>query len=294
MKDFIVARAYFLGWTLIRRIPERSATKLFLWLGSRMLKKNGRSVKRLRSNLARVNPSLQPNELQELTTQGVISYMRYWRETFRSPDWSREKILSTVTVSNEHLLMDPINSERPVVVALPHAGNWDHAGSYFCLKGAKLVTVAEILKPRALFEKFLEYRKAIGMEVLPLDSSAFGTLLERVQAGKLIALVADRDLSRSGIDVKFFGGTARMPAGPALLAIRTNAPLVTAFVSYTKDGIHIQLDAIEIPTNGDEESKVRVIVQSCADNFAIGISKHPQDWHMMQRIWVDDDFVSRQ
>jgi KDO2-lipid IV(A) lauroyltransferase len=258
-----------------------------------MLKKNGRSVKRLRSNLARVNPSLQPEELQDLTTQGVISYMRYWRETFRSPDWSREKILSTVTVSNEHLLMDPINSERPVVVALPHAGNWDHAGSYFCLKGAKLVTVAEILKPRALFEKFLEYRKAIGMEVLPLDSSAFGTLLERVQAGKLIALVADRDLSRSGIDVKFFGGTARMPAGPALLAIRTSAPLVTAFVSYTKEGIHIQLDAIEIPTNGDEDSKVRVIVQSCADNFAIGISKHPQDWHMMQRIWVDDDFVSR-
>jgi lauroyl/myristoyl acyltransferase len=293
MKDFIVARAYFLGWTLIRRIPESSATTLFLWLGSRMLKKNGRSVKRLRSNLARVDPSLQPNELQDLTAQGVISYMRYWRETFRSPDWSSQRILSTVTVSNEHLLMDPINSERPVVVALPHAGNWDHAGSYFCLKGAKLVTVAEILKPRALFEKFLEYRQAIGMEVLPLDSSAFGTLLERVQAGKLIALVADRDLSRSGIDVKFFGGTARMPAGPALLAIRTSAPLVTAFVSYTKEGIHIQLDAIEIPTNGDEDSKVRVIVQSCADNFAIGISKHPQDWHMMQRIWVDDDFVSR-
>lgn len=293
MKDFIVARAYFLGWTLIRRIPERSASSLFLWLGSRMLKKNGRSVKRLRSNLARVNPSLQPNELQDLTAQGVISYMRYWRETFRSPDWSREKILSTVTVSNEHLLMDPINSERPVVVALPHAGNWDHAGSYFCLKGAKLVTVAEILKPRALFEKFLEYRKAIGMEVLPLDSSAFGTLLERAQEGKLIALVADRDLSRSGIDVKFFGGTARMPAGPALVAIRTDAPLVTAFVSYTTDGIHIQLDAIEIPTDGDEDSKVRVIVQRCADNFAAEISRHPQDWHMMQRIWVDDDFVSR-
>jgi KDO2-lipid IV(A) lauroyltransferase len=293
MKDFIVARAYFLGWTLIRRIPERSATTLFLWLGSRMLKKNGRSVKRLRSNLARVNPSLQPEELQELTTQGVISYMRYWRETFRSPDWSSQKILSTVTVSNEHLLLDPINAGTPVVVSLPHAGNWDHAGSYFCLKGAKLVTVAEILKPRALFEKFLEYRQAIGMEVLPLDSSAFGTLLERVQAGKLIALVADRDLSRSGIDVKFFGGTARMPAGPALLAIRTSAPLVTAFVSYTKEGIHIQLDAIAIPTDGDEDSKVRVVVQRCADNFAIGISKHPQDWHMMQRIWVDDDFVSR-
>ena len=222
-----------------------------------------------------------------------MSYMRYWRETFRSPDWTRERILSTVTVSNEHLLMDPINSGSPVVVALPHAGNWDHAGSYFCLKGAKLVTVAEVLKPRALFEKFLEYRQAIGMEVLPLDSSAFGTLLERAQAGKLIALVADRDLSRSGIDVRFFDGTARMPAGPALVAIRTGSPLVTAFVSYTPSGIHIQLDAIEIPTVGDEDAKVKIVVQRCADNFAVGILKNPEDWHMMQRIWVDDDFVGR-
>ena len=293
MKDFIIARAYFLGWTLIRRMPEKSATNLFLWLGSRMLKKNGRSVKRLRSNLARVNPLLQADELQNLIAQGVMSYMRYWRETFRSPDWTRERILSTVTVSNEHLLMDPINSGSPVVVALPHAGNWDHAGSYFCLKGAKLVTVAEILKPRALFEKFLEYRQAIGMEVLPLDSSAFGTLLERAQEGKLIALVADRDLSRSGIDVRFFDGTARMPAGPALVAIRTGSPLVTAFVSYTPSGIHIQLDAIEIPTVGDEDAKVKIVVQRCADNFAVGILKNPEDWHMMQRIWVDDDFVGR-
>jgi phosphatidylinositol dimannoside acyltransferase len=293
MKDFIIARAYFLGWTLIRRLPEKSATNLFLWLGSRMLKKNGRSVKRLRSNLARVNPLLQADELQNLIAQGVMSYMRYWRETFRSPDWTRERILSTVTVSNEHLLMDPINSGSPVVVALPHAGNWDHAGSYFCLKGAKLVTVAEVLKPRALFEKFLEYRQAIGMEVLPLDSSAFGTLLERAQEGKLIALVADRDLSRSGIDVRFFDGTARMPAGPALVAIRTGSPLVTAFVSYTPSGIHIQLDAIEIPTVGDEDAKVKIVVQRCADNFAVGILKNPEDWHMMQRIWVDDDFVGR-
>lgn len=293
MKDFIVARAYFLGWTLIRRISERSATNLFLWLGSRMFRKNGRGVKRFRSNLARVKPLLQPRELEALTERGVMSYMRYWRETFRSPDWSRQRILSTVAVNNEHLLMDPINSERAVVVALPHAGNWDHAGSYFCLQGAKLVTVAEILKPRALFEKFLEYRQAIGMEVLPLDSSAFGTLLERAQEGKLIALVADRDLSRGGVDVNFFGGTARMPAGPALVAIRTNAPLVTAFVSYTAVGIHIQLDAIEIPTDGDEDSKVKVVVQRCADNFATGISKNPEDWHMMQRIWIDDDFVSR-
>jgi KDO2-lipid IV(A) lauroyltransferase len=219
--------------------------------------------------------------------------MRYWMDTFRSPDWSKERILSTVTVSNEHLLMDPIKNRSGVVVSLPHAGNWDHAGSYFCSRGAQLVTVVEVLKPRALFEKFLAYRRAIGMEALPLDSRAFPTLMQCARDGKLIALVADRDLSASGIDVEFFGAVARMPAGPAIIAIRTGIPLVTAFVSYTESGIHVDLREIAIPADGDEESRIKATVQLCADNFAAGINEFPHDWHMMQRIWVDRDFVER-
>ena len=293
MKDFLVARAYFFGWSIIRRISEKRATKLFQRLGSWMYKRNGKSVARLRSNLARVQPELASDELDDLVRRGVLSYMRYWMDTFRSPDWSKERILSTVTVTNEHLLIDRINDKSGVVVSLPHAGNWDHAGSYFCSRGAQLVTVAEILKPRALFEKFLAYRQAIGMEVLPLDSRAFPTLLQRARDGKLIALVADRDLSASGIDVKFFDGVARMPAGPAIVAIRTGIPLVTAFVSYTKTGIHVDLKEIKIPDVGDEESRIKATVQLCADNFAEGIKESPDDWHMMQRIWVDRDFVER-
>lgn len=293
MKDFFVARLYFFGWFIVRRISDKGAESLFSKIGLWMYAKNGKSVDRLRSNLSRVFPSMESEKLDDLVLRGVLSYMRYWMETFRSPDWSKERILSTVTVSNEHLLLDPITNKTGVVVSLPHAGNWDHAGSYFCSKGARLVTVAEILKPRALFEKFLAYRQAIGMEVLPLDSRAFPTLMQRARDGKLIALVADRDLSSSGIDVEFFGGTARMPAGPAIVAIRTGIPLVTAFVSYTDIGIHVDLREIRIPDGADEAARVKATVQLCADNFADGIKNSPQDWHMMQRIWVDRDFVER-
>jgi hypothetical protein len=96
-----------------------------------------------------------------------------------------------------------------------------------------------------------------------------------------------------GMDVQFFGGVARMPAGPAIVAIRAGIPLVTAFVSYTEAGIHVNLQEIEIPQSGDEESRIKATVQLCADNFAEGIKEFPHDWHMMQRIWVDRDFVER-
>jgi KDO2-lipid IV(A) lauroyltransferase len=133
----------------------------------------------------------------------------------------------------------------------------------------------------------------MGMEVLALDSRSIATLAQRLREGHLVALVADRDLSKSGIDVQFFNHPARMPAGPAVLAIKNGAVLLTAFVNYTKRGIHITFDEIEVPSNGTQEEKVSYIVQKSADNFSRGIADFPQDWHMLQRIWIDEDFKER-
>jgi KDO2-lipid IV(A) lauroyltransferase len=270
-----------------------SAYWLFKFVADRVSEKSGKNFQRLESNLSRVAPELSRPELRVLAQAGMRSYLRYWCDTFRSPDWDTNRIQSTVTVNDAELLLEPVRTKRGVVVALPHAGIWDHAGSYFCSQGIPLITVVERLKPEKLFLKFLEYREAIGMEALPLDGRVMGTLASRLREGKLIALVADRDLSRSGIDVKFFDGTARMPAGPALLALRTGADLITAYVSYTETGIHIDFRKVQIANGESESEQVAKTVQLCADNFAAGITEHPEDWHMLQRIWVDGDFVER-
>ena len=291
--DFLVAGGYFAGWRIVRALPEKFAYRFFDQLGKFALSRNGSSIKRLRSNLSRVCPEKSDRELDQLMQEAMSSYMRYWCDTFRSPDWSQDKISQTVTTVREGLLTDPMKAGTGVVVALPHAGNWDHAGSYFCAMGLPLVTVAERLKPEALFNKFLEYRQNIGMEVLALDSRSMATLLKRAREGALIALVADRDLSKSGVDVSFFNYPARMPAGPALLAVRTGIPLITAFVSYTDTGIHIEFNSVDIPSDGSESERIAKVVQICADHFARGIASSPQDWHMLQRIWIDGDFQER-
>ena len=293
MKDNIAAYAYFAGWRIVRWLPEKTAYRLAYAVGDFATKRNSKKVVRLRSNLRRTKPDITPLDLDLLVFNAMRSYMRYWCDTFRFPDWSPQRVRETVSVTNEHLLIDAIASKTGVIVALPHAGNWDHAGAYFCGKGIHLVTVVEHLKPEKLFLKFLGYRQAMGMEVLPLDGRVLGTLAQRLRQGALVALIADRDLSRSGINVNFFGGPSRMPAGPALLALKTKAPLVTAFVSYTESGIHIDFKLIILPIEGSEEEKVSKIVQMTAKHFEEGISEHPEDWHMLQRIWTDGDFVER-
>ncbi len=293
MKENLTAYVYFAGWRIVRWLPENFAYNLAYSVADLQSRKNGKSVQRLRSNLKRTRPEITSLDLDLLTIQAMRSYMRYWCYTFRFPDWSKQRINETVTVENEHLLMDAIAAKTGVIVSLPHAGNWDHAGAYFCAKGVHLVTVAERLKPEKLFLKFLQYRQSMGMEVLPLDGRVLGTLAQRLRQGALVALVADRDLSRSGIDVTFFDGPSRMPAGPALLSLKTQAPLITAFVSYTESGIHIVFKQVLLPSEGTEEQKVAEIVQMTAKHFEEGIANNPQDWHMLQRIWIDGDFVER-
>ena len=289
MSQTFVYWGYNLAWKIIRWIPEGKAYALADRFADFVYARNGKGVNRLRTNYQRVRPELDKAQLEFLVNAGMRSYLRYWCDTFRFPAWSKERLLSTTVCENENFLRDPIADKRGCIVALPHAGNWDHAGAYFCATGIPLTTVAEHLKPERLFRKFLEYRTAIGMEVLDLDSRSIAVLSQRLRSGKLVALVADRDLSKNGIPVNFFGSGGQMPAGPALLAIQTGADLITAFVKYEEVGIRIIFgDAIAVPATGSVQEKAAVMTQVVADRFAEQLAVHTVDWHMLQRIWRDD------
>jgi len=290
----ITAWFYFGAWRILRWLPENFAYASAYRLADFVTKKNSKSVQRLRSNLARTQKDITELDLELLLYKAVRSSARYWCDTFRLPDWSKQRIQDTVTATNEYLLLDAISSNNGGVVTVAHSGNYDHASAYFCSKGGRIVTVAEHLKPEALFKKFMSYREAYGMESLPIDGRVIPTLLQRIRQGGIVALAADRDLSRNGIDVTFFDGTARMPAGPALLAIRTGVPLIYAGISYTETGIHIDFELVPIAMTGSENERVAATVQNSADLFAKGIARYPHDWHMMQRIWIDGDFKERE
>jgi len=289
----ISAWGYFAAWRILRWLPESFVYSRAYQIADIVTKRNGKGVQRLRSNLARTQPHITSLDLEILLYKAMRSSVRYWCDTFRLPDWTAERISNTVTTTDEYLLLDAIAAGKGAIVTLPHVGNYDHAAAYFCGKGARIVTVAEHLKPEALFKKFMAYRAAFGMEALPLDGRVIPTLAQRLRAGCVVALAADRDLSRTGVDVTFFGGPARMPAGPAILALKTNAPLISVMISYTDIGIHIDFELVPIPTQGSENERVAQIVQNSADLFAQGIAQYPHDWHMMQRIWIDGDFKDR-
>jgi len=274
---------YSLAWRIIRLLPEKSAYRLGDAIARYAVRRDGRRVRRLRSNMSIVSGISSGVELEQLLDRAMRSNLRYWIDTFRFPSWTPARIRSTVEVFNRSTFDNLIARGEGLVIALPHSGNWDHAGAFFSADGHPVVTVAEHLKPERLFRKFLAYREAMGMEVLDLDGRVTKALQDRLREGRLVALVSDRDLSASGVEVSFFGRRAKFPAGPAKLALETGAPLITAHITYTENGIAVHFsDRIE--TQG---KSVEDIVQSIAENFEHGIGKRPEDWHMLQRVFLD-------
>ncbi|MBW1604171.1 phosphatidylinositol mannoside acyltransferase [Streptomyces sp. JJ66] len=292
MRERLTDGLYGLGWAGVKRLPEPVAVRLGQRIADTAWKRRGAGVRQLEANLARVVPHASPQQLADLTHAGMRSYLRYWMESFRLPTWNRQRIAWGLEITDVHRLTEPVERGQGVVLALPHLGNWDLAGAWVTTQlGVRLSTVAERLKPESLYDRFVAYRESLGMEVLPHDGGTpFGVLARRLRAGGVVALVADRDLSASGVEVSFFGEPTRMPAGPALLALQTGAPLLPASLWFDdtpvmKARVH---PPIEVPESGSRREKAAAMTQALADVFAGAIAEHPADWHMLQRLWLAD------
>jgi len=287
------------AWAVVRRLPERVAYRLFDLVADAVWWRQLAPVQRLERNLSRARPAATPEQLRSLSRAGMRSYLRYWCDAFRLPDWSHERVVSTVrVVGEEHLRSSTGPGQRGVVGALMHMGNWDHAGAWASLTGVPVVTVAERLRPERLYERFVAYREGLGMEILPLtggDRDVLEVLVERLRAGRLVPLLADRDLRAGGVDVTLLGEPTRMPPGPAMLALRTGAALHPVSIWHEPVAgqpqprlvirFHDEVPAVE---GGTTRERVTTMTQQVADTFGAAIEEHPDEWHMLQPLWLAD------
>ena len=278
---------YAAGWLAVRAMPEFAARNAFD--AAAYYAARGGGPAQLRKNLARVLGVAPAQVPDTLIRAALASYARYWREAFRLPAMDHRKLAHRLheSIWGRERVAAALDAGRGAILALPHSGNWDMAGVWLAQTHGRFTTVAERLEPESLYRRFVAYRESLGFEILPLTGGArppFEVLADRLRANRVVCLMAERDLTRTGVPVDFFGAPTRMPAGPAKLALETGAPLLPAHCWFDGDGwgcaVHPALDT----GSGD----VGAITQALADRFAAGIAAHPEDWHMLQPQWLAD------
>jgi lauroyl/myristoyl acyltransferase len=288
-------RLYLIAWAAVCRMPRSVARRLFQLTADVLWRRQGAGVQRLEANLRRVlGPAGSEAELRELSREGMRSYLRYWMEVFRLPVIPARDIMTRMHMQGDQVevALGHLAAGRGVIFALPHMGNYEHAGAWIIRRGAGgFTTVAERLSSAAVYDKFVAFRESLGMEVLPHTGGTgpFNVLADRLREGRLVCLVCDRDLTAAGVEVKFFGEAARMAAGPAALALQTGAALMPVALWFQDEDWGAQVyPEIPVPETGGQREKIAAMTQLMATDFEQGISEHPQDWHMLQRIFVAD------
>ncbi|MPZ65052.1 MAG: phosphatidylinositol mannoside acyltransferase [Pseudonocardiaceae bacterium] len=292
---------YRAGWRLTRVLPSPVVERVFRAAADVVARRNGPAVRQLRRNLARVVPAAGVVELDELVRRGLRSYARYWREVFRLPTVDHRALRREVDphVDGRRYLDEALAAGRGAVVALPHTGNWDVAGVWLVGHSGRFTTVAERLRPESLYRRFVAYREWLGFEILPStggDMRAHDVLEQRLCDNRVVCLLADRDLTSSGVAVELFGEPTSMPSGPARLALATGAPLLPAGAYFAPDGwrVRIHPPVACVPVSGDASydsychAQVAAATQAMADVFAADIAERPEDWHMLQPLWPAD------
>src|SRR6266508_2262365 len=275
-----------MGW------PERPARLLFegyARAGYRLMRKARATVSK---NYGQVLGRPPGSDLvQAAVREGFSLYARYWYESFAVRTWDRDRVDRTFHIQIAERLDKALAAGRGCIAALPHLGNWDVAGKW--LAGHyKMVAVAEQLKPRRMYELFLQHRLDLGMEIVPLteDRSAGIQLAQMLADNYVVTLVADRDLGGRGVDCEMFGRTRKVPAGPALLSLSTGAPLLACSTYTADDGwlCHIG-EPLEIERTGEMRADVTALTRLLAAEFERAIAARPTDWHMFQPAWGDGD-----
>ncbi len=299
LSERLTGVAYQLGWKVICRFPRSWAWRIFSEVADIAWRRQGPKVQVLEANLRRVlnwkNSTVEVDgkELRVLSRAALQSYARYWLEVFRLPVTPTERLVTGMHFQGpgEEALFSCLKVGRGVIIALPHMGNFEQAGAWVIARGAgKFTTVQERLRPESVYESFVRFRQTLGFEVLPLTGggSPFGTLAQRLRAGGLVCLVSDRDLKESGVEVEMFGEKARI-AATAALAVHTGAALLPTATWFDGDDWGARIyDEIPVPESGTRAEKVAAMSQELGRVFAEAIAEHPQDWHMLQRVFTAD------
>ena len=291
LTDALTVGSYKFG-SLVARLtpaPLSQGAVSVLAPGVALSLRNKRSM--IERHLRRVTPSISTIALKRQSQQAFDSYMRYYTESFRLPSLSKKYVSKHFSVDGFHHIDTALEKGNGVILALPHLGGWEWAGRWMADNGHRLTVVVEPLNPPELFEWFAKLRSDLGMNVVPLGPQAAGEILAALKRNEVVCLLSDRDIQGGGVEVEFFGETTTLPAGPAMLGIRSQAAVLPVGVYFTPsiDGHHaVVRPPLALERVGGLRESVKVGTQELARELEGLIRRAPEQWHLFQPNWPSD------
>ncbi len=242
-------------------------------------------------NLQRAHgPDFTGPELRRAVHETFGSYMRYWVDSFRLPKLSPAQIDAGFAVDGYDNIERSLAAGIGPILALPHLGGWEWAAFWLTrVMGERVTAVVEPVEPQELFDFFVDFRRELGMNVVPLGPRAGAEVIAAIKGSHITCLLSDRDITGDGVEVEFLGERTTLPPGPVTVALRTGAPLLPTAVYFERSGHHAVVGApLDLERRGRFRDDVTRLTQDLAWALEELIRRAPEQWHLQSPNWPSD------
>lgn len=197
----------------------------------------------------------------------------------------RDDVIAVTHVDGLDALRSAVAAGRGAVLVTGHFGNWEIGGASVAARGVPLDVVAR-RQANPLVDRLInEARERLGMTVIPGDG-ATRAALRSLRRGRAVALVADQDARAQGIFVPFFGRPASTHRGPAVLALRTGAPVFMGTAVRGPDGRYrVTIREVPVPGGDDPEERADRLTAELAAALEAAIREEPGQYLWQHRRW---------
>lgn len=285
-----VLTAYKLGSAAARLVPGPIAAIAGRGIGVAMGMGDAERRRMVARHQQRVHGgALSPAALRRAVQRAFDSYAKYWVEAFRLPQLTPAELDAGMSYEGFEHVTAALDGGKGAILVIPHLGCWDYAGAWVATQGVPITVIVEPLEPPELFDWFADFRRSLGMTVVPLGPEAATASMRALKNNELLCLLSDRDIGGGGVQVAFFGEQTTLPAGAATLALRTGAPILPVGAYYRDDLHHgVVRPPIPVERTGRLRDDVQRVTQLVANELEALIRKAPEQWHLMQPNWPSD------
>lgn len=277
------------GGTLSRLLPPRlryAAARIAGNVGYGVL---GNTRRQALENYAGIlhQPESSPS-VRHVAREAMIGYTKLLADFVLLPSLTPERVRQMVEWEGIEHIHEAREKGKGMIVVTPHFGNWDIAAAATSALGLPLTAVTETYGSPDLNRRVVESRRHIGINVVPLGVTAGKAVINALRRNELVALVCDLP-PREGrrVRVRICGQDAVVPAGPALLALRTGAP-VLPFVCrrLADDRYRVEVQSqVEFHPTGRKDRDVAALAQAIMDRFEPVLRANPEQWYLFSPMW---------
>ncbi len=286
---YLVIYGPFLGLVILaQRLPLKVAYGIASLVGDLLffLWRRGRAnaIDNMRHVLG---PGVTDLEVCRTAQRSFRNYMKVLVDFVRLPRTSDEEVESRVQGEGWEHLERALEGGKGALLVGTHLGSWDLAGLALAARGHELYVVAERLRPPWLNRIARDWREARGIHLIFMERT-LKPLFRALKRNQLVGIVVDRPLPKGeGVTVEFFDQVIPWPPGPATLALRTGAQVITGYLVRTLDG-HFKgeiFPPLEFQPSGDKFEDLRWLSQKIVTLQEEVIRRYPDQWYMFRRMW---------